>query len=401
MLRSVAQQLTGSFVCAAISFALMLYLGRVLGAEGFGRYAAILSLAVVALPLIDGGWSPLLYRNAVGSDSVAGTGGREALAVAHAIAHALLAGVAIALLATASAWFFGWTTPATAAAAMACMGTVAVSNLVSARMRGHGRFGLEAAWRVAGRVLSAAAIVLALLLQGPSIVAIFAAWSIGLILVLGVSWRRWLTRPDWRGLAREYPALLPLLLLELFSALLLRGDVALAAAAGLERIPLSYYAACGRLAEAGLLVFSPFAIVLLRNLRLHHTDRERYLPHLRRALGIAFGIGTSAWLVALVAGRPLMELMFGPEFGVAGALLPWVLASLPLVFANQVWMQGVVASGRERALPLRLALAAASCCIAIAVGTKFDGARGAAIGFLTCQAMLALMLAPLARPPRA
>ena len=94
----------------------------------------------------------------------------------------------------------------------------------------------------------------------------------------------------------------------------------------------------------------------------------------------------------------MMELLFGAQFGVAGALLPWVMASLPLVFANQVWMQGVVATGREQALPARLALAALGCCVAIAVGTRLDGARGAAIGFLVSQILLALMLAPLARP---
>jgi O-antigen/teichoic acid export membrane protein len=398
MLRSVTQQLTGSLVCAAISFALMLHLGRVLGAEAFGHYAALLSVAVVALPLIDGGWSPRLYRNAVGVGAAAGVDESDAMATAHALGHALLACVALAMLAAFAAWLLGWTTPGTAAAAIVCMGAVAISNLVSARMRGHGRFGLEAGWRVAGRVLSALAIVLALNLLGASVGAIFLAWSLGLMLVLVVAWRRWMDEPRWKDLAREYPALLPLLLLELFSALLLRGDVAIAATAGLESIPLSYYAACGRLAEAGLLVFSPFAIVLLRSLRLHHADPAAYRPHLRRALAIAFGIGTAGLIVALMAGQAVMELLFGAQFGVAGALLPWVMASLPLIFANQVWIQGVVATGREQALPARLALAALGCCVAIAVGTRLDGARGAAIGFLVSQILLALMLAPLARP---
>lgn len=396
MLRSVTQQLAGSLVCAAISFALMLYLGRVLGAEAFGHYAALLSAAVVALPLIDGGWSPRLYRHAV----AAGGDGPDfdARGTGLALGHALVACGALALLAAVAAWWLGWTSPHAAAAALLCMGAVAISNLVSARMRGHGRFGLEAGWRVAGRVLSAVAIVLALWLGGASITAVFVAWGLGLVLVLAFAWRAWMVGPRLGGLAREYPVLFPLLTLELFSALLLRGDVAIAATAGLEAIPLSYYAACGRLAEAGLLVFSPFAIVLLRKLRLHHEDAAAYRPHLRRALAIAFVLGAAAWLVAAFAGRLIMALLFGPPFGVAGALLPWVMACLPLVFANQVWMQGVVACGREAALPLRLAVAALGCCVAIAVGTRLDGARGAAIGFLASQALLSILIAPLARP---
>lgn len=401
MLRSVTQQLTGSLVCAAISFALMLYLGRALGAEAFGGYAALLSVAVVVLPLIDGGWSAQLYRRAIGTSSGSGADAIESVTTALALGHALVASLGLALLAAGSAALIGWTSPATAAAAMLCMGSVAISNLVSARMRGHARFGLEATWRVAGRVLSALAIVAALIALDASALWIFVAWSVGLWLVLVVAGRGWMTAPSWTNLPREYPALLPLLLLELFSALLLRGDVAIAAAAGLEEIPLSYYAACGRLAEAGLLVFSPFAIVLLRSLRLQHEDPSAYRSHLRRALAVALGIGAAAWIVAILVGRPLMELLFGSDYGVAGALLPWVMACLPLVFANQVWMQGVVASGREAALPMRLAVAAIACCAAIALGTRYDGARGAAIGFLASQALLAMLVAPLSRPRRA
>jgi O-antigen/teichoic acid export membrane protein len=392
MLRSVAQQLSGSLVCAAISFALMLHLGRVHGADDFGRYAAVLSVAVVALPLIEGGWSPVLYRNAVGVAP-----GEDGEGPAHATAHALLVCAVLIALAAVSAHGLGWAAPATAAAALLCMGAVALSNLVSARMRGFGRFGLESGWRVAGRIASALAIVVALAFARGSIALIFVAWSVGLLLVLATAWRSWVVAPRWRGLRREYRAVLPLLLLELFFALLLKGDVAIAAAAGLDRSALSYYAACGRLAETGLLVFAPFAIVLLRDLGLNRDDRAAYARHLRRALALALALGAAAWLLGLVAGTPLMRLLFGAEFERAGELLPWVLASLPLVFANQIWMQGVVALRGERALPARLAGAAVVCCIAIALGTRLDGARGAALGLLASQVLLALLLAPLAR----
>jgi O-antigen/teichoic acid export membrane protein len=277
------------------------------------------------------------------------------------------------------------------------MGAVAASNFVSARMRGAGRFGWEAAWRVAGRCVSAVAILVLLVGAGVSLAGVFLAWTVGLLIVLAFVARRWLVQPRWGGLRRAYPLLMPLLLLELFFALLFKGDVAIAAAAGLAREPLSYYAACGRLVEAALLLFAPFAIVLLRKLRLSFESPQKYALHLRQALAIAFGCGLLAWFAALWAGSALVPALFGPDFTPAGDLLPWVMACVPLAFANQIWVQGIVALRRERALPARLAAAAAFATLAIATGTVLHGAHGAAVGFAAGHAALALLLAPLAR----
>jgi O-antigen/teichoic acid export membrane protein len=393
MLRSVAQQLVASLLCAAISFALTLYLGRVLGADDFGRYVALLSIAVVMLPLIEGGWPPLLYRGAVTAEHPSG----ESHAPAQAMAHALGAGAVLTTIALFVAEPSSRMVVPGLVAAIGCMTLVALTNQVSARMRGQGEFWREAVWRVVVRSITALAIVAALIALGTSVAAIFLAWAAGLLLALATLGRRWSVRPRWRGLRHAYPTLLPLLAMELFVAVLLKGDVAIAAGAGLEGDELSYYAAGSRVMEAGVLVFAPFVIVLLRSLRLKIDDPPEYRRELRLALLVALGCGMIGLLLGAWQGSVAMPLLFGPEFAAAGALLPWLLASLAPIFATLVLMQGIVALGRERRLPPRLAVVALAIVAAIAVGVELDGARGAAIGLCCGQVLLVFLLAPLSR----
>lgn len=396
MFRSVVLQLAGSLVCALVSFLLVVYLGRVLGTEGFGHYAALLSAAVVALPLIEGGWSPHLYRSSVAADGADRTSTLPGLATTHVLASCLV----LTLLGAGFAIASGWAGPLPVAAALGCMGAVALTNLVSARMRGQDRFGLEAGWRVAGRVASAVAIVLAMAWFDRSVANVFLAWAAGLALVLSLGGGRWLERPRRDGLRQAYPVLLPLMLMELFFALLLRGDVAIAAISGLDHEPLSFYAACARLLEVAVLLFSPYTNVLLRRLRLLHADAPAYSRVLMRALWLGAGSGAAAVLLAMIAGPALLPALFGEGFAAAGALMPWVALCLPAMLANQILVQGIVALQRERALPARLALAGLLCCASVAIGVQLDGARGAAIGFAIAQLGVCVLLRPLAQPVR-
>ena len=58
---AVLVQGAGAVFCAGVSFALTLWLARVLGTAGFGAYVALLSVATLALMLQEGGWPAWLY----------------------------------------------------------------------------------------------------------------------------------------------------------------------------------------------------------------------------------------------------------------------------------------------------------------------------------------------------
>ena len=379
---------------AAVSFALALVLARALGAAGFGEYMALLSFAVIALVIVEGGWPTLLYRQlaAESADGARGTGLAAQAAAAHGSAHVLAAGIVI----TALAALFGG--PPAALAALLCMGLVAAMNLVSGRLRGLGHFRTEAAWQSAGRLVSALLIV-AVVAWAPSASAVFLAWAAGLLVVLLVWGRRWIAAPAFAGLSGGLAAALPFMLWEGLMAGLFKGDAALLAVLGMPAAELAQYAACTRLTEAGLLMFSPVTNVLLRSLRHARDQPHRFRRIALSAASAGILIGLGAVVASWAFGERLMPFLFGRDFIAAGRVLPWVAAMLPFALANLVMFQALAAQHRERALVGCLALAAGLMVLLLSVAVP-AGAIGAARAMVVVQALLAGVCALLLARPR-
>lgn len=389
MVRAIGAQGLGAVFTALVSFALLVYLGRVLGTETFGHYVAVLNTALLGLILIEGGWPTLVYRDTAGRDVAAGHGDRLS---GQAVAHMLVvAGLLVALtLALHGLGLASLTLPA----ALLCMLTVGLMNLVSARLRGAGRFGHEALWQGSGRVASAVLIVACVLWFSTRLPWIFMAWAAGLALVLWFGGRRWLSPPRSHGMVAGYRLVLPFLLLEGLIVFLIKGDMALLGVLESSPEQLSYYAACSRLTEAAVLLFSPVSNVLLRSFR--QTDSLANLAALvRRMLALAWLAGLTAVLLSWLYGPQLMPLLFGPSFAPAGALLPWLAAILPFALSNLILFQALVAQGRERSLAIALLLSALCMCIAMGTGLHLAGTRGAAAGLAITQALLFMVCAAM------
>ena len=395
---AVLAQLAGALFCAAVSFALIVWLGRQLGAERFGSYVALLNFASLLLIVQEGGWPTLLYREAARERT-----GLEAQASGSAFAHVLLAS-ALLIVAGLALAFMEVTpfAPLAMTAATVCMGMVALMNVISARMRGAGAFAHEALWQSGGRVMSALAIVLAVLALGESVdvlMLVFLAWAAGLLMVL-LSWgRAWLARPRFASLGQRYRQLWPFIMMSGLAVWLVKGDMVVLGGLFAERLTdadLSAYAAATRLSEAGLLLFAPVGNVLLRRfsqLTVQHDPqaRRQLAALLRNALLLAFVGGGIAVGGAWLLGDWLMPLLFGAGYATAGALLPWVLAMLPFAMANIVLTQLLTALHGERALAGCMLVAGAALYAGVAWGSAVDGARGAAIGALMAHALLAVL----------
>lgn len=382
MVRAIGAQGIGAVFTALVSFALLVYLGRVLGTETFGHYVAVLNTALLGLILIEGGWPTLVYRETAGRDVAAGHGDRLS---GQAVAHMLVAASLLVVL-TLGLHGLGLTS-LTLPAALLCMLAVGLMNLVSARLRGVGRFGHEALWQGSGRVASALLIVASVLWFSTRLPWLFIAWAAGLAFVLCFGGRRWLVLPRYHGIAAGYRLVLPFLVVEGLIVFLIKGDMALLGV--LEPAPkqLSYYAACSRLTEAAVLLFSPVSNVLLRSFR-----QTRSAPQLgrlvRTMVALALLAGLSAVLLSWLFGPRLMPLLFGPSFRPAGALLPWLAAILPFALSNLILFQALIAQGRERRLALILVLGALLMCVAMSIGVHFAGIRGAAIGLACTHALV-------------
>lgn len=390
------KQTCGAGFNAAVSLALVLWLARVMGVDSFGHYVAVLSGTSVGLILLEGGWASWLYRES-------STRGEEHLVMGHGVAHIIsLGGLAIitslvmlALGLITQTWAFAWV----------CMTIVALMNLVSARLRGWGWFGREALWQATGRLVSALNIVVCVtVLSQPTANTVFAAWALGLALVVLPTARRCLVRPRWVGLHGSYSKVLPFVLMSGCMAWMLKGDMVLLGWWMGERSysddvqTLSLYAACTRLTEMGLLLFAPLGNILLRGFVVSPFQSgalQRTEQLLWRVLMWLWAIGAVTVCLAFVWGERLMEVMFGTSYRSAGALLPWVLLMLPAACGNLVWLQWWSARHSEGIAAQLLVLAGVLLAVAVPTGAHFGGATWAAVTVAMVHACLWLVFASL------
>jgi O-antigen/teichoic acid export membrane protein len=382
MVRAVGIQAIGAAFCAAVSFALLLMLGRVWGSEVFGRYVFLLNAASLALVLIEAGWPTLLYRQG----AQLGMSSNEGLtlmgaALSHVLAMTILLGLISMLVLEGDA-------PAMTVA-LGCMGCVAGMNLVSGRMRAAGRFGLEAAWQSAGRALSAGLIALVVVVLGwRDPVWIFAAWTLGLLIAMVLGGRRWMVWPIVRPGLGGYRKVLPFMLMGGLAMWLLKGDMVLLGAwdGGLvDAQTLSFYAAGTRLTEAGLLLMAALGNVLLgRFSRLAMAGDGAASLLVLRSLAVQLtvgllGIGLLAVVLAEIVGEELMLWLFGKDFAGAGALLPWVLAVLPFTLGNVVLVPLLTSLQCERGLAACMATGGGVLLVGLPWMVSMMGARGGAL----------------------
>ena len=399
---AVLVQGAGAVFCAGVSFALTLWLARVLGTEGFGAYVALLSLATLALMLQEGGWPAWLYRERARADAGLGNGVSR-LIMGRFLVHV---GAVSLVLGVGAWWWSGWDL-AMALLAMAC---VAVMNGVSAGLRGAAEFGRDAAWQSWGRVVSAGAVAGVLGWGSVSLAAVFGAWAAGLAMVLlagGWWWHQqaqpgqgavvvWPVVPVWAGwrvYRQDLVRVWPFAFMAAAGAWLLRGDVVVLAWWGsvpVDAVALSWYAACTRLLEAALLLFAPVANVLLRSFS-DDLGAGRALAlrgRVARWCLLVGGLGALAVTLAWAVGPGLMALLFGAPYAEAGQVLPWVLAMLPFALANLVMGPWLAALGRERGLALGMLLAGALLLLALLWAVPVWGLQGAAVAVAVSHAVL-------------
>jgi O-antigen/teichoic acid export membrane protein len=398
---AVLVQGAGAVFCAGVSFALTLWLARVLGTAGFGAYVAVLSLATLALMLQEGGWPAWMYRERARADGGIGNGVSR-LIMGRFLVHV---GAVSLVLGVGAWWWSGWDLTM-ALLAMAC---VAVMNGVSAGLRGAGEFGRDAAWQSWGRLVSAGAVAGVLSLGSVSLAAVFGAWAVGLALVLlagGWWWHQqgqsgqgavvWPVVPVWAGwrVCREdLCRVWPFAFMAAAGAWLLKGDVVVLAWWGpgqVDAAALSWYAACTRLLEAALLLFAPVANVLLRSFS-DDLGAGRALVlrgRVARWCLLVGGLGALAMALAWAVGPGLMALLFGAPYAEAGQVLPWVLAMLPFALANLVLGPWLAALGLERGLALGMLLAGAVLLLALLWGVPVWGLQGAAVAVTLSHAAL-------------
>jgi O-antigen/teichoic acid export membrane protein len=327
-----------------VSFGLSILVARTLGPDLFGVYAVALSVGALIAILIDGGFSKLLQRERA-QESVTLAEIVPALP-ALAYGHAMFAIIVFSVLAVllfpdytmttlVTVWFFG---------------AAALNQYGLAILRGDGRLVRDAFWQIGNRTLSALCMAAAVLFLGANqpwhvLMAQFVGTAtFGLFVALFLRVRPRLVVPP-----AVYRAVLPLVWLDLATALYFRSDMVVLEFLKTPQVEVGHYGVAYRLIEAFILLASPMGLILFRHFR-QSSDmpvlmvRQMLLPPMAIATLIGGGLALSMWFCSDM----IVSLAYGQAYQGASKLLAILGCSLIFIFPNGILNQAALALGLER-----------------------------------------------------
>jgi O-antigen/teichoic acid export membrane protein len=383
---NLTSQWLATLYTAAVSLGLTFVLGRVLGPDGFGSYSYILTIATLFFILQDGGFKTLLFREKTLPSE--GLKSYEDRLFSWALGHSVVV--------TGAGAFFVWVLPAQyrlgILAAVICFGFQAVVNFVSSELRAKGLFPRDAMWQAMVRTLGAIGILLGMFFVTPVPWAIFAGWSLGLLLCLLLSPHP-VPRPLFGGFrVRDIrKPCLYLMAIDAATTVYFRCDIIL-----LERLVepalVGYYAAAYRFLDGIVLLAAPLSIIWFRKLRMVWKEERAFWVQ----IGWMSMIMLAASVFIIAAGglfsREIVFLTFGYEYADSAHLLPWLLGALIFLLPNGILTQAAIARNRERVYAV-----AAGAGAVLNIGLNLFlipefGALGAAWATIATEAFLMIAL---------
>lgn len=375
-----------------LSFALMLILARTLGPEGFAHYSVLLNAGTIALIVIEGGYPQLLYRETAASSMALRQQRGRLLSLAcgsGVLFVLLLAFLPVGFLLGHGLWqaYLTWW------AVLACMLLAAWLNVFSGVLRGEGRFTAEAVWQVTGRVFGMAAILVAVAWGAHSVMGIFLAWGLGLLMVVAMHRNFRPPFPSFEQARQVRQMAFHLMLGQLLWVALMRLDLLVLAAFGTGPEQAGQYSVATRFFEAGVLLFAPVANVLLREFRLRLSQNQRFSIFMERTTAGAMLFALAGTLLGCLTSPWLVVVVFGREYADAAPLLGWVLSALIFFLPGQVLAQAAIALDKERLVWAAYALGLVSALVSSVLLVPSNGVYGTAWSMLIghVSVMLALM----------
>ncbi len=384
----------GNVTYAACQWGILVVLAKLASAEDVGRFA--LGLALTAPIMIAAG----LQLRVVQATDARGD-------------HAFGTYLAVRLLATALALGCIAVVAATSGRARATMAVVALigvakafealSDVVFGLLQQHERIPRIARSMIAKGVLSVAAVAVGLALTGSVVVATLAmalAWGTLLVAYdLPAARRLAAIRPrfDRRRMAALVWLALPMGCVAGLQSLMTNVPRYAIEAHGGARA-LGHFAALAYLMLAGNQpVMGLWTAVSPRLARLYVTDAAGYRRLTHRTLGLAAGMGALMVAATLACGRPLLTVLYAPEYAEHANVLTWLAAVGAVGYVASALCCSITAARR---FPAQLAVAALTLATSWAATTVLVprwGLTGAAWALLaatvTQTACLALVYA--------
>jgi len=383
-----AQWLAIAYIGLA-SFGLSILVARSLGPDLFGVYAVALSVGALVAILIDGGFSKLLQRErARGSAALVQIASAlPALAYGHAM-------IAISALSVLAVLLFP-NNKMTSLITVWCFGAAVLNQYGLAILRGDGRLVRDASWQIGNRTLSAVCMATAVLFLGASLpwhvlMAQFvgtAAFGLFVTLFLRV-------RPRFAVPSVVYRAVLPLVWLDLATAVYFRSDMVLLQFLNAPKIELGHYGVAYRLIEALILLASPIGLILFRHFRQGSDMPVRMVKQmLLPPMAYATLVGVALALLMWFFSDTIVSLAYGQSYQGTGALLAVLGCSLIFILPNGILNQAALALGLERWFAISATITALTNIAGNLLFIPVYGAMAAAWMTVLTEAVLGLCVA--------
>ncbi len=374
-------------VVGGASFVLSVFIARRFGPELYGVYAQAVSFGALLAIIIDGGFGRLLMRETARASPLLQKYG--ASLHGYAFGYALMAIMLLELVALGNPTLHRPTILATVAA----FGAAVLCNFSVAILRGHGRLVRDALWQICSRLITLLCMVSVLMCGADEPWEILAAQFFGTTVFLFLLMREGCVVPVFRIPKDIYKIALPLIWLDLATVVYFRSDMFLLKIMGVPLAQVGAYGISFRLVEAFLMFAAPVSLLLFRRFRVDCENVvELIVPKVVNLAVIAFGIGFSILLIALLTADFFFAWVFGEAFALAGDLFKVLCFMLLLALPNGVLGQAVFALGLDRFYLWTATFAAAFNVIGNAVLMPAYGVWAAVWMTVTTEAVLGIGL---------
>jgi O-antigen/teichoic acid export membrane protein len=325
-----------------LSFITTFFIGRKLGLEKFADYSYVLSVSYIFYIIVEGGYKTLIFRQEIkASDEkyIPDVQTLSSMALGHIIVTVSAGCISIALFADNRKTEF--------LAAFVLMGFFAAYGIVSSRLKGNGRFSLEALWLCGNRSAVTIGMFLGLFYGRERIAFIFLGGV--LAISLGIFWpikNRLLSLPKFVFSVGLYRNLVIFFGIDAATQIYLRSDIILLEFISGNKAEIGNYAAAARLIAGIVLLLSPLGHICFRKMRLLMGQKAFYSVVLRQSLIMA-SAGIISVLTVYLVSSYIVIFTFGKEFESASRILDWLAISLFFVFPNTILTQAVIAINKE------------------------------------------------------
>lgn len=392
VVRGGGLRIGGYAVGLATSLVSVPLLTRHLGVVDFGRYVTVTSLVMIVGLVADAGLTAVGVREyAVRSSE------RRASLMANTLTLRLLiasAGVLVAVGFTVLAGFDGELIAGTALAGLGLV-LLLVQQTYTIPLQAELRLGITTALDLLRQVLGAVAVVIGVL-AGAGLIAFFGLpIAVGLVVLVATFFA--VERPPAPGLDRAEGRYLlaetvTAAAASILGAVFYRIAIVMTALLGSD-VQTGYLAASSRLVEA--LVAVPMLIVgAAFPVLAHAADRDE--ARLTRAFSQLFDVsvvlGGLTALSIVVAAGPIISFLAGDKFGPSVGVLQVQGAALGLTFVVALMGAMLWTTRQKRALVAANAFGVGCAIAATAVLVPLFGAYGAALGMVTAELALLIVL---------